>query len=230
LTAGYGELAAVRDLNLNVRAGEIVALFGPNGAGKTTTLGACVGMLPTLAGQVRWLGRVETLVTHKLARKGIAYVPEGRSVTTKLSVRDNLRLGRGGIAPAVAVFPELEALLDRQAGLLGRELESSPRVLLVDELSLGLAPLVVLRLLSALRRAADETGLAVLLVEQQARNALTVADRWYLLRDGAIAQQGDGNTSLGVLEAAYLASMSDTPAVSATSATAPPNGAVINSS
>jgi branched-chain amino acid transport system ATP-binding protein len=240
LTAGYGELAAVRDLNLNVRAGEIVALFGPNGAGKTTTLGACVGMLPTLAGQVRWLGRVETLVTHKLARKGIAYVPEGRSVTTKLSVRDNLRLGRGGIAPAVAVFPELEALLDRQAGLLsggqqqmlvlGRALASSPRVLLVDELSLGLAPLVVLRLLSALRRAADETGLAVLLVEQQARNALTVADRWYLLRDGAIAQQGDGNTSLGVLEAAYLASMSDTPAVSATSATAPPNGAVINSS
>jgi branched-chain amino acid transport system ATP-binding protein len=215
LTAGYGDLAAVRDLNLGVRRGEIVALFGPNGAGKTTTLLACVGLLPWIGGQVRWLGRAADAPVHRLARSGLAYVPEGRSVTTRLSVRDNLRIGRGEVSAAVAIFPELEPLLDRPAGLLsggeqqmlvlGRALAGRPRALLVDELSLGLAPLVVQRLLGVLQDAARNDGLAVLLVEQQAREALSVADRWYLLRDGRIAEQGDGGSGAGRLEAAYLA-------------------------
>jgi branched-chain amino acid transport system ATP-binding protein len=217
LTAGYGDLAAVRDLSLGVRAGEIVALFGPNGAGKTTSLLACVGLLPCLSGEVRWQGSRSAMPIHQLARSGLAYVPEGRSVTTGLSVRDNLRIGRGTVTDAVAVFPELEPLLDRPAGLLsggeqqmlvlGRALAGRPRALLVDELSLGLAPMVVQRLLSALRQAAETDDLAVLLVEQQAREALSVADRWYLLRDGTLAQQGESSDGVDVLEAAYLASM-----------------------
>jgi branched-chain amino acid transport system ATP-binding protein len=221
VTAGYGDLAAVRDLNLSVNAGEIVALFGPNGAGKTTTLLACVGLLPCTSGAVRWHGQPAPMSLHRLARRGVAYVPEGRSVTTSLSVRENLQLGRGDVDHAVAVFPELRPLLDRKAGLLsggeqqmltlGRALASRPRALLVDELSLGLAPLIVKRLLLALRHAADETGLAVLLVEQQARNALEVADRWYLLKSGAVVAHGDASSNVGVLEEAYLASMVDSP-------------------
>jgi branched-chain amino acid transport system ATP-binding protein len=219
LTAGYGDLAAVRDLSIGVRAGEIVALFGPNGAGKTTTLLACVGLLPCMSGEVRWLGSLSTGPIQRLARSGLAYVPEGRSVTTRLSVADNLRIGRGGIEQALAIFPELEPLLERPAGMLsggeqqmlvlGRALAGNPRALLVDELSLGLAPLIVERLLHALRAAAERDGLAVLLVEQQAREALSVADRWYLLRGGTLAQEGEATSGIGVLEAAYLASMTE---------------------
>jgi branched-chain amino acid transport system ATP-binding protein len=217
LTAGYGDLAAVRDLSIDVRAGEIVALFGPNGAGKTTTLLACVGLLPCMSGEIRWLGERSTQPMHRLARSGLAYVPEGRSVTTGLSVADNLRIGRGTVDQALAIFPELEPLLDRPAGLLsggeqqmlvlGRALAGNPRALLVDELSLGLAPLIVERLLGVLREAAERDGLAVLLVEQQAREALSVADRWYLLRGGALVQQGGARSGIGMLEAAYLSSM-----------------------
>jgi branched-chain amino acid transport system ATP-binding protein len=225
LTAGYDDLPAVRDLSIGVAAGEIVALFGPNGAGKTTTLLACVGLLPPIAGEVRWLGDSSRQPVHRLARSGLVYVPEGRSVTTGLSVADNLRIGRGGVSSAIAIFPELEPLLDRPAGLLsggeqqmlalGRALASKPRALLVDELSLGLAPLVVERLLGVLRESAERDGLAVLLVEQQAREALSVADRWYLLRDGSLAQQGDARSGVGVLEAAYLSSMIESSHVAA---------------
>jgi branched-chain amino acid transport system ATP-binding protein len=217
VTAGYDELPAIRNLSINVRAGEIVALFGPNGAGKTTTLLACVGLLPCMSGEIRWRGESMSAPVHVLARAGLAYVPEGRSVTVGLSVRDNLRLGRGGVERALAIFPELERLLDRPAGLLsggeqqilalGRALASEPRALLVDELSLGLAPLIVERLLGALRAAAQRDGLAVLLVEQQAREALSVADRWYLLKDGSLADEGDARSGVDVLEAAYLSSM-----------------------
>jgi branched-chain amino acid transport system ATP-binding protein len=221
LTAGYGELAAVRSVCVHVCPGEIVALFGPNGAGKTTLLKACVGILPAMGGEVQWHGRRQDVPLHRLARTGVAYVPEGRSVTTGLSVRDNLRLGRGGVEAATAVFGELEGLLDRPAGLLsggeqqmlvlGRALACRPRVLLVDELSLGLAPLVVERLLGALRHAADTDGLGVLLVEQQAREALAVADRWYLLRDGSLAREGDRTDGMDVLQTAYLASLTEDP-------------------
>jgi branched-chain amino acid transport system ATP-binding protein len=219
LTTGYGDLAAVRELSLGVREGEVVALFGPNGSGKTTTLMACVGLLPLMDGEVRWLGRPTREPLYRLARAGVAYVPEGRSVITTLSVRDNLRLGRGGVDGAATIFPELEPLLDRPAGLLsggeqqmlvlGRALASRPRALLVDELSLGLAPQIVERLLDVLRACARRDRLAVLLVEQQAREALSVADRWYLLRDGRLAQEGEGGTGAGELEAAYLAGVAE---------------------
>jgi branched-chain amino acid transport system ATP-binding protein len=221
VSAGYGDLAAVRDVSLHVSAGEVVALFGPNGAGKTTTLLAGVGVLPRTSGAVRWRGRPAAKSLHAMTRAGLAFVPEERSVISGLSTRDNLRLGRGTVEDALVHFPELADLLDRKAGLLSggeqqmltlaRALASRPAVLVVDELSLGLAPIVVDRLLGAIRQAADQYGLAVLVVEQEARRALATADRWYLLRNGAVVAEGDAGTGGGTLEAAYLASMSTVP-------------------
>jgi branched-chain amino acid transport system ATP-binding protein len=216
LSAGYGDLAAVRDVSLELRQGEVVALFGPNGAGKTSTLLATVGVLSPFGGEILWRGKPTRAPLHKLARSGLAFVPEERSIIRGLSVRDNLRLGSGPVDAALEIFPELSPLLRRQAGLLsggeqqmltlGRALAGQPAALLVDELSLGLAPLVVERLMRALRQAADERGVAVLLVEQQARRALALADRWYLLNRGCIVQAGRGAEGF---EAAYLASMTE---------------------
>ncbi|WP_433218283.1 ABC transporter permease subunit [Dactylosporangium sp. CS-047395] len=199
LSAGYGDLAALRDLDLVVRPGEIVALLGPNGAGKTTTLLTLAGELKPLAGSVQWRGRPASARLHRRAREGMAFVPEERSVFMQLSAAENLRLGRGSRQLALDTFPELAPLLDRRAGLLSggeqqiltlaRALAGRPALLLADELSLGLAPLVVDRLLRAIRQAADD-GLGVLLVEQQAARALEVADRAYVLRRGRVITEG----------------------------------------
>ena len=217
LSAGYGELAAVRELDLEVRAGEVVALLGPNGAGKTTTLLTLAGELPPLAGAVEYLGRRDRAPLHKRVRAGVGFVPEERSVFHSLSVGANLRLGPGPTDAALDLFPELRALLGRRAGLcsggeqqiltLARALAAEPRLLLVDELSLGLAPLVVRRLLEALRTAADERGVGVLLVEQHAQQALAVADRVYVLQRGRLVLERPATELLadpGVLAQAYL--------------------------
>lgn len=213
LTAGYGDLAAVRDLNLVVNKGEMVALIGPNGAGKTTTLVTMAGILRPLGGEVRWRGRSTTASLHTLARDGLGFVPETGSVFMKMSTRDNLRLVPEGVDGALELFPELKPLLNRPAGLLsggeqqmltiGRALSRRPRVLLIDELSLGLAPVVVKRLLFAVRDAAREWGVAVLLVEQQAVRALEVVDRWYLLRHGELLAEGDKESTSSALDS-YL--------------------------
>nr|BFE61895.1 branched-chain amino acid ABC transporter permease/ATP-binding protein [Dactylosporangium thailandense] len=199
LSAGYGDLAALRDLDLVVRPGEVVALLGPNGAGKTTTLLTLAGELKPLAGSVLWRGKPASARLHRRAREGMAFVPEERSVFMQLSAAENLRLGRGARSVALETFPELAPLLDRRAGLLSggeqqiltlaRALAGRPALLLADELSLGLAPLVVDRLLRAIRQAADD-GLGVLLVEQQAARALEVADRAYVLRRGRVVAEG----------------------------------------
>jgi branched-chain amino acid transport system ATP-binding protein len=221
MTVGYGDLAAVRGVSLHVAPGEVVALFGPNGAGKSTTILALAGVLRCMRGEARWRGQPITSSLARLARDGLLLVPEGRTVTTRLSVRDNLVIGRGGVDGAVNLFPELGRLLDRPAGLLsggeqqmlvlGRALAARPRALLVDELSLGLGPLIVARLLNVIRRAADEEQVAVLLVEQQARRALAVADRWYLLSSGSLVAEGDRSSGAESLELAYLASMTGGP-------------------
>jgi branched-chain amino acid transport system ATP-binding protein len=216
LSAGYLGLAAVRNLNLEVRAGEIVALLGANGAGKTTTLLTLAGELPTLGGEVRCFGRVATTPLHKRAQQGLALVTEEKSVFMSLSARENLRLGSGEIARAVEIFPELEVHLDRRAGLLSggqqqmltlaRALASRPKVLLADELSLGLAPVMVQRLLVAVRQAAQD-GVGVLLVEQHVRQALQVAHRVYVLRRGCVVFSGDASTAaakIEQIEEAYL--------------------------
>jgi branched-chain amino acid transport system ATP-binding protein len=217
LTAGYGDLEAIRSVSLELHPGEMVALFGPNGAGKTTTLMASIGAIPRMSGQVLWRGRPAATAPHRAAREGMTFVAEDRSVVATLSTLDNLRLGRGSVDDALRHFPELESLLKRRAGLLSggeqqmltlaRAIAGRPAALLIDELSLGLAPLVVDRLLAALRNAADEEGVAILLVEQQARRALATTDRWYLLRSGQIAGSSGSSTGIDVLEAAYLSDM-----------------------
>lgn len=216
LTAGYGELAAVRDVDLALYPGEVLALFGPNGAGKSTTILTLAGALPLIGGEVHWLGTPTRASLHQRAREGLVLVPEGRSVLASMTVRDNLLLGRGGVAGALGLFPELKPLLRRRAGLLSggeqqmltvaRALASDPNVLLLDELSLGLAPIIVDRLLARLVEIAKQRDVGVLLVEQQARRALSAADRWLLMRNGRIAAEGDATSGVEDLERAYLAS------------------------
>ena len=171
LAAGYHKHPVVEGIDLEVRAGEVVALLGPNGAGKTTTLLALTGELPPLAGEVTFRGVKTTSPLHRRARNGLAFVPEERSVFPQLTAGENLKIGRGDDEIALALFPELKPLLNRRGGLLSggeqqmltlaRALSRKPVLLLADELSLGLAPLVVQRLLKAVRTAADERGVGV---------------------------------------------------------------------
>jgi ABC-type branched-subunit amino acid transport system ATPase component len=216
LDAGYGGAACVRGVDLSVAAGEVAVLLGPNGAGKTTTLRTLAGVLPRIAGEVLFDGALTTAPLHRRARRGLGFVPEERSVVTGLSARDNLRLGRGGVDAAVEMFPELRQHLNRRAGLLSggqqqmlslaRVLAAQPRVLLADELSLGLAPMVVRRLLASVRAAADR-GVGVLMVEQHARQALEIADRAYVMRRGRIelcTPASELRSDLGALQRHYL--------------------------
>jgi ABC-type branched-subunit amino acid transport system ATPase component len=214
--AGYGELAVVRDLDLEVRSGEVVARLGANGAGKTTTLLTLAGDLTPLAGEVRFRGSVTRRPLHRRAAAGTALLPEDRAVIKGLTVAENLRLARVTRETAFALFPELEQLAGRRVALLsGGEqqmlsvaiaLGRRPAVLLADELSLGLAPLVVERLLRALRSAADD-GLAVVLVEQHVRQALDASDRAVVLQRGTVTLAGssaDIRDQADLLERAYL--------------------------
>jgi branched-chain amino acid transport system ATP-binding protein len=195
LNVGYGALTAARSLNLTVGRGEVVSLVGPNGAGKTTLLLTLVGELPALQGEVLWLGESTTAPLHVRARRGLAFLPEQKSLVMGLSLRNNLRLASAPEESVLSLFPELSPLLNRRAGLLsggeqqmvtlGRALARSPKAVIVDELSLGLAPLVSDRLVVALREAASK-GVAVLVVEQNLTRALALSDRFYLLRQGRI--------------------------------------------
>jgi branched-chain amino acid transport system ATP-binding protein len=226
MTAGYGPVTVLRDVDIVVRAGEVVALLGANGAGKTTTLSVLSGFLRPTAGTVDVLGRPVKGPPQAVARRGLSHVLEGRSIFPELTVRENLWLGarRSGIASVLAYFPELGALMRRKAGLLsggeqqmlvlGRALLTCPQILLVDELSLGLAPIVVGRLLPILRRIAQQDGLGVLLVEQHAHAALAIADRAYVLDRGRIALEGPSDQVAGAverLEASYLGADVDLP-------------------
>lgn len=217
LSAGYGEMAVVRELDLHVDSGEVVALIGPNGAGKTTTLLTIAGELAPLGGAVHLDGAPTEEPMHVRCRRGLGYMTEERSVIMSLTTRENLRIAGVSEERSVALFPELGPLMKRTAGLLSggeqqmlslaRALGRDPKMLLLDELSLGLAPLVVTRLLAAVRAAATEDGVAVLLVEQHVRQALTVADRVYLLERGQVAMSGEADIvrdQLEAIEAAYL--------------------------
>lgn len=217
VAVGYGGSPVLRGLNLAVRPGEMVALLGANRAGKTTTLLGLAGELPTLAGEVYWLGeRVgERVALHKRASQGLGFVTDERSVFMKLTVAENLRLGRCDTGIALDLFPELEALLGRRAGLLsggeqqmlglGRALARRPKVLMVDEMSLGLAPIIVTRLLQALRHAADEHGVGVVLIEQHVEQALAFSDRVCVIAGGRMTLEGAVADVGHQVEAAFLA-------------------------
>ena len=216
LRAGYGRVEVVHGIDLHVEPGEVVALLGPNGAGKTTTLSTIAGELPPLGGEVRLLDCDARDPLHIRARRGLAVVTQERAVLMELTAAENLRVSRCDADRAVELFPELEAHLDRKVGLLSggqqqmlalaRCLARPSRLLLVDELSLGLAPIIVERLLRAVRAAADE-GLGVLLVEQHVHQALATADRVLVLRRGVIELDGTAAELLervDEIQAAYL--------------------------
>ena len=217
MDAGYGRMSVVRGVDLHVRPGEVVALLGANGAGKTTTLLTLAGELTPHDGEVRFLGASTRSPMHVRCRQGLGFVTEERSVIMEMSVGDNLRLAGVPADVACGYFPALEPILGRSAGLcsggeqqmlsLARALGRDPRVLLADELSLGLAPIVVANLLDVIRRAADERGVGVLLVEQHVRRALAIADRAYLMERGQITLAGTADEMAGRLdqiESAYL--------------------------
>ncbi|MCZ4492492.1 MAG: hypothetical protein QOH30_4120 [Baekduia sp.] len=223
LTAGYGAMPVIRDVALEVHPGEVVALLGANGAGKTTTLLALSGELPLTAGDVRMEGAGRGASLHRRARNGLSYVTEERSVFKGMSTLDNLRVAGVDPGRVLALFPELEKRLHVRGGLLsggeqqmltlGRALARDPRVLLADELSMGLAPLVVTRLLAAVRQAADEQGTAVLLVEQHARKALRFSDRVYVMRRGRIEMSAtalEASGRIAEIEESYLAANHET--------------------
>jgi branched-chain amino acid transport system ATP-binding protein len=220
LSAGHGSLAAVRDLDLEVHRGEVVALLGANGAGETTTLLTLAGELAPLAGEIELGGRPARGSLYRRARDGVGLITEEKSVFMGLTVAENLRLGSGGPEAALELFPELRDHIGRRAGLLSggqqqmlalaRALAAEPSLLLADELSLGLAPLLVRRLLAALRAAADERGVGVLLVEQHVRRALEVADRAYVLSRGRIVLSAPTSELRGrmeEIEASYLSAL-----------------------
>jgi branched-chain amino acid transport system ATP-binding protein len=222
VSAGYAGAEVIRDISITVGTGEVVALFGPNGAGKTTTLRVISGIIRPSRGTVFYGGTDLAKQSPTLrARAGIAHVPEGRGIFYGLSVAEHFRLGYRGehIDPAVVYeyFPALEPLKDRRAGLLsggeqqmlavGRALGRRPKLLLLDELSLGLAPLLVERLLPVVRAYAQESGCAVLLVEQHVQLATEIADRCYVLSHGDIVLHETGERLMrdpSLLVASYV--------------------------
>jgi branched-chain amino acid transport system ATP-binding protein len=206
----YGGIQAVKGVSLEVRAGELVSLIGSNGAGKTTTMKAITGLLPLVGGQIELMGRdIRGLGPWDLVQQGLAMVPEGRGVFTRMTILENLQMGAyirrdaaavaDDIARVFATFPRLKERRDQLAGTLsggeqqmlamGRALMSRPQVLLLDEPSMGLSPLMVDKIFEVVHEVSAQ-GVTVLLVEQNASRALHIADRAYVMESGIITLSG----------------------------------------
>nr|WP_187281477.1 ABC transporter ATP-binding protein [Nonomuraea sp. C10] len=216
--AGYGGLRVLHGLSLEVAAGEIVALVGANGAGKSTTLRVASGLLRPTAGRVVFDGEeLSGLPVHAVVRRGLVQVPEGRALFGPLTVAENLAMGAyhtGEPADRVLeLFPRLAERLDQRADTMsggeqqmlaiGRALMTRPRLLMLDEPSVGLAPLMVRAVFAALGRI-RESGVAILLVEQNAAQALALADRAYVIESGVITLSGDNLAGDERVRRAYL--------------------------
>lgn len=224
LEVRYGAIAAIKGISFSVREREIVALLGANGAGKTTTQKTVSGMLRPSAGSITFAGqRIDGIPPHELINLGVCHVPEGRHVFPMMTVEENLEMGafrfrspdRDLLAHVLDLFPRLKERFSQQAGTLsggeqqmlaiGRALMGKPRLLLLDEPSMGLAPLIVEQIFQIVR-GINQEGMSVLLVEQNARQALTLADRGYVLETGELVLAGTGRELLSDdrIRAAYL--------------------------
>jgi branched-chain amino acid transport system ATP-binding protein len=208
VSSGYGEAMVVREVALDIRPGEIVALLGKNGMGKSTLLKTVMGLLPVRAGAIRMAGQdVTGEPPHRIARRAIAYTPQEQALFQDLSVEDNLRLAvrdegrrRAGLSQMGAIFPFIPERLKQRAGtlsggeqkmlLIARALMAAPRLVLVDEITEGLQPSVVRKLADVLKSERERAGTAMLLVEQHVAFALEVADRYAVLKLGEIVDRG----------------------------------------
>jgi branched-chain amino acid transport system ATP-binding protein len=219
ISVGY-ETDVVRNLTIEVNPGELIALLGPNGAGKTTTLLSLAGALPLRSGRLVWEGAQTKAPLHKRARNGLSLVTDDRALFRRLSVRDNLLVGKCDVDYALHIFPELIPLAERKVGLLSggeqqmltlaRALARRPKLLLFDELSLGLAPLRVRQLLAALADVVANEGVAAIVVEQHVDQILRVASRAYVLSQGSLALSGAAGwvrSQSAELQKAYLSSV-----------------------
>jgi len=228
INVGYGNIQILWDVSLFVKTGEIIALAGSNGAGKTTLLRALSGVLKPISGKIIFMGNeLSGLGTMDFVNNGIIHIPEGRELFPGMTVKDNLLLGAysrnkknrelaGEIERIYDLFPELKKLRNQLAGLLsggeqqmcaiGRGLMGEAKLLLVDELSLGLAPLVVDRLIEVLNQINKQEGIAIILVEQDIQLAFSIAKRGYILNSGYIELEGDAEDLLNNEEVikAYL--------------------------
>ncbi|MEO9138062.1 MAG: ABC transporter ATP-binding protein [Jatrophihabitans sp.] len=224
LEVKYGTIAALKGINFRVDRGEIVALLGANGAGKTTTQKTVSGMLRPSAGAITFEGqRIDGIPAHDLIRLGICHVPEGRHVFPLMTVAENLEMGafrfktadKDELERVLVLFPRLRERFKQQGGTLsggeqqmlaiGRALMGKPRLLLLDEPSMGLAPIIVRQIFDIVREI-NQAGVTVLLVEQNAAQALALADRGYVLETGEIVLEGSGKELLADdrIRAAYL--------------------------
>ena len=226
LQVAYGGIKAVKGVDLHVNEGELVTLIGSNGAGKTTTMKAITGSLPMADGDIEYLSKsIKGKGAWDLVRDGLAMVPEGRGVFARMTITENLQMGayirndKAGIAADMekmfTIFPRLRERKDQLAGTMsggeqqmlamGRALMSRPKVLLLDEPSMGLSPIMVDKIFEVVREVSAQ-GVTILLVEQNASRALGIADRGYVMESGAVTMNGDAKELLNDsrVRAAYL--------------------------
>ncbi len=212
----YGSIHAIKGISFEVNEGEIVTLIGANGAGKTTTLHTVSNLIHAKSGHITFMGKdIQRVEAHKIVQMGLAQVPEGRRIFAQMNVQENLEMGaftrqdQAGIARDLEwvfeCFPRLKERIRQQAGTLsggeqqmlamGRAMMSSPKMIMMDEPSMGLSPILVAEIFKIIRRL-NEQGVTVLLVEQNAKMALSIANRAYVLETGSIVLEGPANELL----------------------------------